>query len=311
MPRSRQMGLIERVWRRAKQWSRFPVGPVAVYVRAGRNVRVSQSQLAFDASATRKHADASTPPRAAPDVERSPPPVRGQVAVLIGVGPGFGFALARKLAASGMRVVMVARSAGRLDPLVDELRRAGHAAQAYGCDATHEADVRQLMHQVASTLGVPDLVVYSVQGSGPGEVIDVEVAAFEESWRQNCLGGFIVAREAARRMTPVGRGSIVLVGSTSSLIGRAGHLNLAVGKFGLRALAQVMARELWSRGIHVAHVVIDADIIEPGKPCDDGQPHADPAHIADLVHALHEQRPSAWTSELDVRPWNERFWEHC
>ncbi|HEX6361451.1 MAG TPA: short-chain dehydrogenase, partial [Albitalea sp.] len=115
-----------------------------------------------------------------------------------------------------------------------------------------------------------------------------------------------------RRMVPAGRGSIVLIGSTSSLIGREGHLNLAVGKFGLRALAQVLSRELWNRGIHVAHVVIDADILEPGSQVADvASRAADPEHIAELVYSVHRQRRSAWTSELDVRPWNERFWEHC
>src|SRR6185295_10285778 len=113
----------------------------------------------------------------------------------------------------------------------------------------------------------------------PGRVIEVEVAAFEESWRKNCLGGFIVAREAARQMVRLGRGTIVLVGSTSSLIGRTDHLNLAVGKFGLRALAQVLAREVWPLGVHVAHVVIDADIKE-GDDDKASIPQADPEHLA-------------------------------
>jgi NAD(P)-dependent dehydrogenase (short-subunit alcohol dehydrogenase family) len=102
----------------------------------------------------------------------------------------------------------------------------------------------------------------------------------------------------------------VFVGSTSSLIGRAGHLNLAVGKFGQRALAQVMARELWPRGIHVVHAVVDADIAE--EPLQAATtPQSDPSHIAAAILALHRQPKTAWTSELDLRPWNERFWEHC
>jgi NADP-dependent 3-hydroxy acid dehydrogenase YdfG len=111
-------------------------------------------------------------------------------------------------------------------------------------------------------------------------------------------------------MVPLGRGTIILVGSTSSILGRAEHLNLAVGRFGQRALAQVLTRELWPKGIHVAHVLIDADIDE-GEERDDGGPQADPSHITDVIVSLHRQQKTAWTSEVDVRPWNEQFWEHC
>ena len=107
-----------------------------------------------------------------------------------------------------------------------------------------------------------------------------------------------------------GSGTILLIGSTSSLTGRAGHLNLAVGRFGQRALAQVMARELWPHGLHVAHLVIDADIAEDGHEAG-GDPQADPAHIARIILDLHRQPATAWSSEVDVRPFNERFWEHC
>jgi NAD(P)-dependent dehydrogenase (short-subunit alcohol dehydrogenase family) len=166
------------------------------------------------------------------------------------------------------------------------------------------------MSLVVNDLGVPNLAIYSVQGFSPGRALDVDVPAFEECWRQNCLGGFIVARESAREMSRLGRGTIALIGSTSGLIGRADHLNLAVGKFGLRALAQVMSRELWTVGIHVVHVVIDADIKED-EAFDPAIPQSDPKHIAELLYALHRQPKSAWTSEIDVRPWNESFWEHC
>ncbi|HET8700551.1 MAG TPA: SDR family NAD(P)-dependent oxidoreductase [Nitrococcus sp.] len=228
----------------------------------------------------------------------------------MGVGPGFGFALARRLAASGMRVALASRNAERLDALVEEISGDGGITRAYGCDATDEISIAKLMSRVNTEFSAPHLVVYAVQGFSPGQVHDTEVAAFEESWRQNCLGGFIVAREALQQMMPLGRGSIILTGSTSSLIGRAEHLNLAVGKFGLRALAQVLAREAWPAGIHVAHVVIDADINE-GGPVGAAYPQADPEDLADAVFALHRQPRTAWTSEIDLRPWNEKFWEHC
>lgn len=209
-----------------------------------------------------------------------------------------------------MAVILASRDAERLDVLAEEIAREGGAAFAYGCDATHEASLAKLMRVVVTNHGVPDLVVYSLQYFAPGYAVDVELSAFEEAWKHNCLGAFLVAREAARAMLPKERGTIVLVGSTSSLIGRAGHLNLAVGKFGQRAISQVLARELWPKGIHVAHVVIDADIYE-GELRDDGGPQSQPIDIADIVLGVHKQPRSAWTSEIDVRPSGERFWEHC
>jgi NAD(P)-dependent dehydrogenase (short-subunit alcohol dehydrogenase family) len=233
-----------------------------------------------------------------------------ETALIVGVGPGFGFALARRLAATGMRVALASRNAERLDCLVAEIARAGGTARAYGCNATDERSIARLMSRVSSDFTIPSLVVYAVQSFCPGRVLEVEVAAFEESWRHNCLGGFIVAREAGRAMAPAGRGTIILTGSTSSLIGRADHLNLAVGRFGLRALAQVLAREVWPTGIHVAHVVIDADIQENVLGTDE-YPQAAPEHLAEAVLTLHRQPRTAWTSEIDFRPWNEKFWEHC
>jgi NAD(P)-dependent dehydrogenase (short-subunit alcohol dehydrogenase family) len=140
--------------------------------------------------------------------------------------------------------------------------------------------------------------------------MDIEVAAFEESWRKNCLCAFIVGREAARAMVPTGNGTIIFAGAPSGLVGRPGYLTLAVGKFGLRALAQVMARELGPRGIHVAHLIIDAHI-DDGEPLEPGAPVMLPDEIAQLAYQLHMQPRSSWTHELDARPWNERFWERC
>lgn len=140
--------------------------------------------------------------------------------------------------------------------------------------------------------------------------IEIATHVFEDYWRQNCLGAFVLAREAAVSMLPAGRGTIILIGSTSGLIARADHLTIAVGKFGLRAISQVLARELGPKGIHVAHLVIDADIKENELYGPD-IPQAEPAHLAELVSMLHRQPSSAWTSELDARPSNEHFWQHC
>ncbi len=314
------MGSLQATWSSLKVWRSIPLGPVSLMYRFGRSVRVSNnlrrrwlgSAKRFRAHDTER-AHEPNPHDLSANLRNSPRPrVTGvETALLVGVGPGLGFALARTLVDAGMSVAVASRDAERLDPLVNELNAgSGARSRAYGCDAQDERSVSSLMSIVTRDMGVPHLVIYSVQGFCPGRAIAVEVPAFEECWRRNCLGGFIVAREAARKMAPLKRGTIVLVGSTSALVGRADHLNIAVGKFGLRAVAQVMARELWPEGIHVAHCVIDADIREVDSQ-DPGHPQAQPEQISAVIYALHRQERSCWTSELDVRPWNEQFWEHC
>ncbi|HEX8613848.1 MAG TPA: SDR family NAD(P)-dependent oxidoreductase [Telluria sp.] len=300
-----------------KSWRRFSVGPVSLFYRFGRSVPVSnnrrrqQQRVKLDRGTPVLPPQGALSTRSAYDSERDgSTDTSTETALIVGVGPGYGFELARRFAASGMRVALASRNAERLDELVDELVAAGGQVNAYGCDASDERSVAALLATVTAELGEPHLVVYAVQGFCPGTVMGTEVPAFEESWRQNCLGGFIVARAAARMMVPLGRGSIILTGSTSSLIGREDHLNLAVGKFGLRALAQVLAREVWPSGIHVAHVVIDADV-KDSDVFEDGYTQAEPRHLADAVFGLHRQPRTAWTSEMDFRPWNEKFWQHC
>jgi NAD(P)-dependent dehydrogenase (short-subunit alcohol dehydrogenase family) len=230
------------------------------------------------------------------------------VAVVVGVGPGLGQTLAVRLAKAGMTVVVVSRDAMNQDALVAEIRNMGGTAFSHACDATDERSMEQLLERVRATLGIPALVVYSLQWFAKTPSLEVSVPEFEDSWRHNCLGPFLLAREAGRAMATVGRGTIVLIGSTSSVVGREEHLSFAVGKFGMRALAHVLARELWPRGIHVAHLLIDADIRE-GAPDDYSQ--SDPAHIAESIEFLHRQPRTAWTSEMDLRPWEEQFWQHC
>jgi NAD(P)-dependent dehydrogenase (short-subunit alcohol dehydrogenase family) len=306
--------MIERIWKDLKRWRTLRVGPLAFLFRVQRSVRVtgtSRRQLRAASHRHREWVGRRLVQSCGPVQVTSP--VRGkepEIALIVGVGPGFGHALAWRLAKDGMAVIVASRDAKRLGSLAAAITSSGAMAFAYGCDATNEASVLELFQNVESHHGIPTLVVYSLQNSEARDVVDVELCAFEDGWRHNCLGAFLVARQAARSMVPVGRGSIVLTGSTSSLIGRAGHLTLAVGKFGQRAISQVLARELWPKGIHVAHMIIDADIHED-RPRDDGGPQSDPADIAELVLSVHRQPRSAWTSEIDVRPWNERFWEHC
>jgi NAD(P)-dependent dehydrogenase (short-subunit alcohol dehydrogenase family) len=233
-----------------------------------------------------------------------------QVAWIVGVGAEIGPAIARFLARDGMHVVLASRDSHSLREVALDVTAAGGLAHAYTCDVTNESAVVQLLRSVCADVGTPHLVVDGVQGWNPGSVLETQVAAFEEAWRSSCLGAFAVGRESARAMVEAGGGTIVFLGATSGTVGRSGYLNLAVGKFGLRALAQVMARELGPRGIHVAHLIIDADVsAEPNSQA--GASQTDPAALAELVRSLHQQPRSCWTHELDVRPWNEAFWEHC
>lgn len=294
-----------RLWRHLKVWRRVNIGPVAMVIGFRRRVPVTAGTW------RRAPRNGHRPMRELPKCrELARDNGKRETAVIVGVGTGLGYSLARKLASDGYDVALLSRDAERLRTLCEELSGLGVDAASYGFDATHETDVRRTFARVVQRHGCPTLVVYSVQESGPGSILDVSVPAFESAWRHNCLGAFLVSQEAARAMVSCGKGSIFLIGSTSSIIGRAGHLNLAVGKFGQRALAQVLSRELWPLGIHVAHVLIDADIRRPEIGSSEVV-QSDPDDIAVSILSLHNQPHSAWSSEIDLRPCNERFWEHC
>ncbi|WP_119462203.1 SDR family NAD(P)-dependent oxidoreductase [Rhodospirillaceae bacterium SYSU D60014] len=219
-----------------------------------------------------------------------------ETALIVGVGPGLGAALARRFAKAGLTVAMAAREASRLTALADEI-----SGRAYDCDATQEDQVETLFKRVAADIGAPTLAVYNAGAYLPKSVLETEPAEFERCWRIGCLGGFLIGRAAAQMMLAEGGGTILFTGATASLRGSAGFVNLAVGKFGLRAVAQSMARELGPRGIHVAHIVIDGQI----GSGEDGT--LKPEAIAETYWQLHQQPPSAWTQEIDLRPATEKF----
>ena len=220
----------------------------------------------------------------------------GGTAVVVGVGPGLGAALARCFAGAGMDVAVAARRADALK------------GRAYACDVTRADDVATLFKGVEADIGPPDLVVYNAGAFVPAGILEIDPADFERCWRVGCFGGFLVGQAAARSMTGRGSGTIVFTGATASLRGGARFANLAVGKFGLRALAQSMARELGPRGVHVAHVIIDGIIASERNG---GQTETESRLDADAIAAnylmLHRQPRSAWTHELDLRPWVEKF----
>jgi NAD(P)-dependent dehydrogenase (short-subunit alcohol dehydrogenase family) len=219
------------------------------------------------------------------------------VALVIGVGPGLGAALARRFAREKMSVALAAR---RVDKLKDFARETG--GRAYACDATSEISVDDLFTAVERDLGVPRLVVFNAGGFVRKPVVELGADELEACWRACCLGGFLVGRAAARAMLPKGPGTILFTGATAALRGSANFAAFAIGKFGLRALAQSMARELGPQGIHVGHVIIDGAI---GGNAEESR--LSPDAIAENYWLLHQQPKSAWTLELDLRPWVEKF----
>jgi NAD(P)-dependent dehydrogenase (short-subunit alcohol dehydrogenase family) len=228
------------------------------------------------------------------------------VALVVGVGPGLGAALARRFAQGGLAVAVAARDPGKLQSLAQEI-----GGRTYPCDAADGSSVERLFGEVERDLGAPTVAIYNAGAYAPGRVVEIEAAEFERCWRILCLGGFLIGQRAARAMAAAGRGTLLFTGATASLRGGAGFANLAVGKFGLRALAQSMARELGPKGVHIAHVVIDGQIrseryahLEKERPPDG---LLDPAAIAESFWHLHQQPRSAWTLELDLRPWVEKF----
>ncbi len=234
-------------------------------------------------------------------------PPRG--AVVAGVGPGLGLALVDAFAAEGYRVVAAGRHASALPQLASRSRT--HGVVAFDCDATRPDDVDRLFARATEIAGPPAAVVYNAGAFEPAQVVDIDPADFERCWRVGCFGGFLVGRAAARSMLPRGAGAILFTGATASLRGGAGFANLASPKFALRALAQSMARELGPRGIHVAHVIVDGQIDSERYAHLRGQRGPDallaPAAIAETYMNLVRQPRSAWTFELDLRPWSEKF----
>ncbi len=230
------------------------------------------------------------------------------IALVVGVGGGLGAALGRRFAKAGMSVALAARSGATSEPLAKEI---GGGARAYAADATDEASVAALFEAVCGDLGEPDLVVYNAGAYQRASILEAAADDFERCWRTCCFGGFLVGRAAARIMAARGSGTIIFTGATASLRGSATFFNLAVGKFGLRALSQSMARELGPKGVHVAHALIDGQINGPNHAdlVDQRGPDAllAPDAIAEAYYGLHRQHRSAWTQELDLRPWVEKF----
>ena len=229
-----------------------------------------------------------------------------EVAVIVGAGQGLSAALARMLAGKGTQVVLAARNVSKLSALV-----ADTGARAVACDATKPEQVEALFADVEATEGVPNLVVFNPSRRIPGALVDIDPGEVAAALMVTAFGGFLVGQAAARRMLARGSGSILFTGASASVKGYPKSAAFAMGKFALRGLAQSMARELAPQNIHVAHFVIDGGIRKLGDIQDDAQDDADktlhPDAIAESYLAVHQQQRSAWTWEMELRPWVEKF----
>jgi len=235
--------------------------------------------------------------------------------LVVGAGDATGGAIARRFAREGYVACVNRRNAEQLQPLVDQIRAAGGQALPFAADARREEEVAGMVERIESEVGPIEVLVFNIGANVPSSILDETARKYFKVWEMACFAGFVAAREVARRMVPRGRGTILFTGATASLRGGANFAAFAGAKHALRALAQSMARELGPRGIHVAHVVVDGAIdtafIRDNFPERYALKEQDgilnPEHIADQYWMLHVQPRDAWTHELDLRPWMEKF----
>ncbi len=244
-----------------------------------------------------------------------------KAALIVGAGDATGGAIARRFAREGYAACVTRRSLDKLQPLVAQIEAAGGRAHAFACDARKEEEVVALVEQIESTIGPIEVMVFNIGANVPESILAETARKYFKVWEMACFSGFLNGREVARRMVaremPKSghRGTIIFTGATASLRGAANFGAFSGAKMALRALAQSMARELGPEGIHVAHVVvdgaIDTEFIRSNFPERYALKQSDgilnPEHIADSYWMLHSQPRDAWTHELDLRPWSEKF----
>ena len=234
-----------------------------------------------------------------------------KVAAVLGVGPGLGAMVARRFAREGFAVGLMARREESLAAAREEVEALGGTALAVTADATDAASVASSFDRVREELGEPEVFVYNAGAFQMGGILELSPEQFDDCFRANCSGAFYGAQQVLPAMVEREHGTIILTGATAALRGSARFAALATGKFGLRALAQSMAREFGPQGIHVAHVVIDGQINTPRlretQPDREESTTLSPESIAETYWQLHAQDPTAWTLELDLRPAPESF----
>ncbi len=237
--------------------------------------------------------------------------------LIVGVGEGVGGAIAKAFAAEGYSVCITrrARNLDQLEALAGEIRAAGGTVHAFGCDARSEDETVALFNKIEAEIGPLEVVVFNIGANVRFSIVDTTARVFHKVWEMACFSGFLAGREAARVMTPRGRGTILFTGATASMRGGKGFSAFAAAKAGLRIMAQSMARELGPLGIHVAHIVVDGAIDGNFTRANrtnvqellDGDTILKPEEIAQNYVWLTQQQRSAWTHEIDLRPWTETW----
>ncbi len=235
--------------------------------------------------------------------------------LVVGAGDATGGAIARRFAREGYVACVTRRTADKLQPLVEQIRAEGGEAHAFGSDARKEEAMVELVETIERDVAPIEVAVFNIGANVRYGITETTARVYFKVWEMACFGGFLMGREVAKRMLPRGRGTIIFTGATASLRGRDGFAAFGGAKAALRALAQSMARELWPKGIHVAHTIIDGAIdtefIRSNFPeryatkADGGI--LDPEHIADAYWRIHEQPRDAWTHETELRPWIEAW----
>jgi len=238
-----------------------------------------------------------------------------KAALIIGAGDATGGAIAKRFAREGFEACVVRRNGDQLGLLVKEIEATGGKAHAFGVDARKEDEMIALIEKIENEIGPIEVAVFNIGANVNFPIEEMTSRVFFKVWEMACFAGFLMGREVAKKMTPRGRGTMLFTGATASVRGGAGFSAFAGAKHALRALAQSLARELGPKGIHVAHPIIDGAIdtawIAENFPeryatkADDGI--LNPDHIADAYWMLHSQPRDAWTHELDLRPWMEKF----
>ncbi|WP_176058250.1 SDR family NAD(P)-dependent oxidoreductase [Paraburkholderia sp. BCC1876] len=247
-------------------------------------------------------------------VVSNPAPARLAWIAGVGASAGLGAALARRFAREGFSVAVTGRSQERLAIVVDEIRAAGGQAQAFPGDVTSERDLNAIAQQLAQH-GTLEVAIFNAAGATRAPTLELSAEQFEAAWRVTTLGGFLFARAALEPLLAAGRGSLLFTGATAALRGRPPFAAFASAKAGLRSLTQSLAREFGPRNIHVAHVVVDGGIdgerLRTSAPQRVAERGADgllnPDEIADAYWHLHQQGRTAWSQEIDLRPFNESF----
>jgi NAD(P)-dependent dehydrogenase (short-subunit alcohol dehydrogenase family) len=238
-----------------------------------------------------------------------------KVVLVVGAGDATGGAIAKRFANEGFVACVTRRSADKLQPLVDAIKGNGGEAHGFACDARKEDEVIALVEQIENEIGPIEAFVFNIGANVPCSILEETARKYFKIWEMACFSGFLNAREVAKRMASRQRGTILFTGATAGMRGAAGFAAFAGAKHGIRALAQSMARELGPMNIHVAHIIvdgaIDTDFIRDNFPekyaTKDQDGILNPEHIAENYWYLHSQPRDAWTFELDLRPWSERW----